>query len=742
MAITGDGFDIIGISVGKRGPVGPLVHLDLDPGVTALYGLNGAGKSWVLRLAHAALSGVLNSQESDEIADVHLRVHHSQTPPSSGFVTALRDCLGLALDVRRGTLRRLSGELDPVSYGWEEDVTGLWSEFEELGARAIGQDLWSHAAALIDAAGIADSSGSTTRTLPAEVREALYLSADAGLITLRATGAPDAPSWDVFLPLSSVHDESARLLQAGLPGWNELRRILSLDRGEEQTQLLGDYVSRKRHFRVWEHGLDGAAYFGMQGKSKSSIDWPSWVGVPVFKVGESLSTPPVRVLDNEDTADVNAETVRRLLEPFDTTDTSWADAERRSVALDFDGTVSDALEAATRAIEAAAMEILAAVLMDAPALRFNWRTPVDWLRGMDPGWEYLDDGRPDWLPLDSLSDARLRWSRDALRLATTGSHLPTVLLSDEPERGLHRLAERRLATGLGRMATGRGVSIVAATHSPALLDSTFVRPHLVGRDHDGFVKVSAAPLTLTGDLDSSWSAAQLGLSFSDLASLMKVAVLVEGLHDEWVINDQLRSTLDNSLAQLFPMHGAKRAQSLADARFLFGGTDAHLLVVLDNLSSGVQATWEAAASAHQRGFPDQAIEILKPLLEERKQRGDEYLFLHQLALRAIETNRIDRIRVFGLSRPDIICYLPPDLLLSDCQLSWDDLLERWRASFGEAPASNLKGWLKAEGLLPTDPNEIDRRIRDVSARVARAHNPMHADLVALAARIVELGSTS
>ena len=44
-------------------------------------------------------------------------------------------------------------ELDPEAYGLDEDETGVWNEYEELGARDIGDDIWSHLAALVDAGG-------------------------------------------------------------------------------------------------------------------------------------------------------------------------------------------------------------------------------------------------------------------------------------------------------------------------------------------------------------------------------------------------------------------------------------------------------------------------------------------------------------------------------------------------------------------------------------------------------------
>jgi ABC-type molybdenum transport system ATPase subunit/photorepair protein PhrA len=46
--------------------------------------------------------------------------------------------------------------------------------------------------------------------------------------------------------------------------------------------------------------------------------------------------------------------------------------------------------------------------------------------------------------------------------------VPTIFICDEPEAGLHRHAEHRMAKGLPELARARGLGVVAATHSPDL----------------------------------------------------------------------------------------------------------------------------------------------------------------------------------------------------------------------------------------------------------------------------------
>ena len=50
MALKGHGFEVVGISLFGPQPLDS-VHLDLDDELTVLYGLNGSGKTSILREA-------------------------------------------------------------------------------------------------------------------------------------------------------------------------------------------------------------------------------------------------------------------------------------------------------------------------------------------------------------------------------------------------------------------------------------------------------------------------------------------------------------------------------------------------------------------------------------------------------------------------------------------------------------------------------------------------------------------
>jgi ABC-type branched-subunit amino acid transport system ATPase component len=143
------------------------------------------------------------------------------------------------------------------------------------------------------------------------------------------------------------------------------------------------------------------------------------------------------------------------------------------VGNDSDGPVfGEAVAEALERVQRETAANLQDVLPGAPTLRFHMGSIEEWLHGVRPVWLFLELGTGDWLPITMLSSAQERWARLAIGLASApGYGLPVVFFCDEPEAGLRRLAERRLATGLQTLALRTGVSVLAATHSPLLLDA-------------------------------------------------------------------------------------------------------------------------------------------------------------------------------------------------------------------------------------------------------------------------------
>lgn len=723
MPLTGDEYQVVGVSVAGDGPVKSMVHLELDASVQALYGLNGAGKSRLLELVSSALSGVaLSSREGEEstVADLHIKISNTERTSTGAFTLGLQRLLAQGVKQKQGALAQTSFS-DAL----------LDSNIQELIERQSTNDIWTHLAALIDLADVHDG---LLGGLASELYDATY----AGCLTLRAMGTAQKPSWDVYLSLPMAADSVRQRFDMASAAWSELHAIAEMAEGEERDDRLNEWHADIGKLSALPLS-PASAYWG-RGKARRStkpVSWPSWLQVPALLVAEKVAGTPVRVMGTKGGHDVDGDTLDRLLELV-----SYAPGPTRPnlVTGVEEGTpkFNALLITALGRIERDANKYTSAVLLDPPSLRFILGTPDLWLSTKLPHWEYLERWTTEWLPIDQLSSARERWVRLAIELATAPvDETPAVFICDEPERGLHRLAEGRISQGLPVLARTRPFGVLAATHSPALLNSNEIQPLLVSRTDESGAQVRPASISLVDRVATEATAQDLGMSVGDLWPLSRVTVVVEGLHDEAVFTALLRSTLDAAPAGVYAIHGGTKLKSLAEPALMINATDAEILVVLDELqSSVVDPLWSEVKRLTAIGDFDEAREAIDVL---RQQDGDSFRFLHQFAFRALESGCLDRVHVHGLSLPDVICYLPENELLLTPE-HWDSLIHDWRSGAAPKVASNIKKWLKSRGALPTDEKDLDRLVVEAAQRTARAGLPIHQDLVRLGMRIRELAS--
>lgn len=720
------------MTVGEVEPVRQLLHLAFDENVTALYGLNGSGKSRILALVEMALAGVrweqdlLEDERQESVLDVHLRVQ--DVSRLSGFYS------GELANAIRSSLRTTEAELaihdaeadDPDA---EADplvrLARLKSRLERRSRgteSSAGDALWE--AALVEGA-------------------------SHGRITLRATGGRGRGSWDAYLAVSSGDEFGALALNAT---------------GEWFEELRAGTVREARANRLYEDlqapfHLDSWPYWSRPSQGGRGDRFPRHLQVPVLQIGSVRASEEFELVV-EDSGRQRVVQERRegfmlahVIGPRLNSDVDQGtlSALKGWTGTHFDGLLTNAgepdpwIRSKVTALSDLANRLFHAVCPVPAKLEFKFGTPEDWLRGHPPAW--FGDG----MHVNALSGAQARWSHIAIAVAnarmsglsqdeTPGAAVagaPLVALLDEPELGLHRLLEHRLGNALNEIALASSGSCIVATHSPDLLASGQVKPTLVSMSADG-TRARPVQVSVVDGLATGVSAAELGLSVGDLWALARLTVVVEGVHDEWVFANLIRESLDAAVAGIFPIHGAARLRSLAEARLLMHGTDAPVLIVLDDLDASLASELLAEIkTGHASSDPTRVTEALEKL---RATKGDSYLFLHQFAHAALQVGSLDRIHVHGLSRPDVICYLPPQLLLDTAaDADWEDLLSRWRADAAPLEPSNLKKWLRGKGLLPQDPRAIDARIEQAANEVRRKNIPIHPDLVGLGLRIVELG---
>ena len=259
--------------------------------------------------------------------------------------------------------------------------------------------------------------------------------------------------------------------------------------------------------------------------------------------------------------------------------------------------------------------------------------------------------------------------------------VPMVLLIDEPEAGLHRTAERGVVDLLRDIAAQQDTPILVATHSPEFLRNRHVRSFVVERDEKQCVIIDDS-FKLIGE-----TAGLYGLSRLDVLHFYDTILLVEGRHDEIVLEAMLGEELHDVRALVVPLHGGRLLPDAADARILQDFTDHRIVAMVDNVDPEPFKRLLAVARQITPGdcaaFDRSADEVLEGL------KANEVTFVRRLLRRAFEVGRLERYIPYALRKPDILEYLPPRPFRLD--RSWEDL----RVEFAtQNKVKRFKRWLE------------------------------------------------
>lgn len=279
---------------------------------------------------------------------------------------------------------------------------------------------------------------------------------------------------------------------------------------------------------------------------------------------------------------------------------------------------------------------------------------------------------------------------------------PAMVLIDEPELGLHRTAETYLANGLLELARRHRLCVIAATHSPGLINlpnANIIEAH---REMDGLTYLSSL------DTPTRGSAAALGLEPSDLLRGIRSFILVEGEHDKIVLERCIGNELSRLGAVMVPIRGGKDLDHIFASHFFTNYTDAQIVGVLDNVqSSEARDAWRLAKEAYAKisdtptarsnqhyAACDAALESLLTTLPDRKGKP-ENRYLREYYMAAITNHQESRTSFVGLSKPDIIMYLDP----SEFGLTepWTSLHVEFTKRRGQPNVpNNFKDWLRVK----------------------------------------------
>jgi energy-coupling factor transporter ATP-binding protein EcfA2 len=359
-------------------------------------------------------------------------------------------------------------------------------------------------------------------------------------------------------------------------------------------------------------------------------------------------------------------------------------------------------------------------LTDAPHLRVEMRPPLEWYQGNSPLKWWADDPSGVAVELSELSTAQKRWSSLAIQLAIrgplgnpeAGGATHRLLVLDEPEAALHATAQRFLAKEIGQVAPD--LQVIVASHSPAFLDHTGFRLHHVHRGQGGRTALTQLPRDqLEAEVRS------LGMAPSDLFQHFRIFVVVEGRHDEIILNSCVGEELAGLGARILAMGGAAQLSPVVDSRLIFDSSDAKVLVVIDNTDNQVLAIWQRAIEAAGSGSLSEA----RTILEELGREGESG-FIRNFGIRAVEQGRTDRIELYGLSEPDILFYLSPASLIPKASgKTWD----RLQTDAGAKSGTKFKRWLRDtydfsgdDTVLESAVSQLDDLPRDFIGLIEKA----------------------
>lgn len=662
-------------------------------GLNVLYGLNGAGKSRFLQGLRCALRGV----GSDSGLSLLVRA------TSDAHATARYD-----FDLQRSVTSVLAKAVAD-----REDFTyyqkGKPASQQQIAPRKAVEVLNTYLIGLLPPSGEARDWALANR-----------------LFLLKPVGTESAPQWLAW----AVADPSEAWVQRETEVLDAAWQRMNDDYGDDDDE--NEAVQERYQEVVSAHTVFSSNDLEVDGPG-SHIFWLGPFSPLGYRYEQALFVEPLIIdgpVDFEiDLVDydrpvggVTADFLRETI----------GHAESRDILRSGDETTQNPELIATNAAENLSQRVtslLQGVLVDGPFATLELTEASERLFSPAFEWRFSRQrGRFGRLSAANLSRAEGLWADRSIieavhRHQRGGSARLSLYLYDEPEAALHRAAESNMATELLERARDPKITIVAATHSPELLDAPSANVIEVRR--------SASRSTVQElDAASRDHLDALGLNPSDLLRLTRIFLLVEGLHDEVLLEHFLGERLRRARVRMLPIRGGKKLAGTVDSRVLFDFTSAHLVAVLDNTRlENVSEVWARAQDAAVRGDLPLARRFVE---DEIRDDGGESGYLRSWLRRALDYGHSSRMTPLGLGAPDIIEYLPVQRLVPRAT-SWGELHEQHRAELetsSKTPRA-FKDWLTrrfkvrfaqedlvkyAEGVpVPQDFGRLMKSIEAISA---------------------------
>lgn len=383
--------------------------------------------------------------------------------------------------------------------------------------------------------------------------------------------------------------------------------------------------------------------------------------------------------------------------------------------------LSEVAEHIAEALAARVNTILAMLMPDPPTAVLQL-APIAFRTVLPPlSWSFTTPRMAGHgVELTALSRAEQYWAKQAINAALylhqrsltppTDPLRPAIALLDEPESGLHRAAEARMVQALHEYSIDPRCVLFAATHSPELLDDPSANLIEVqrGSGERGGSQVQRL------DLADRKALERLGLTASDLLRWPRVFLLVEGVHDQSLLEAFLGERLRRARIEIIPIHGARNLSGSVDSQVLFSHTRAHVVALLDKVrGDDVRSAWSAALALERQGDSDAAADLVVSRISDKT---DESGHLVSWLTAALQRGMSDRIAPEGLELADVIEYLPVQDFVPRAK-DWEALHEEHRAARQDpkkSTPSDFKKWLTAKYQVNFSPSSLRESAQRVS----------------------------
>ena len=655
-------------------------YLPFGDGLTVLYGLNGAGKSRLLTGIRNALLG----QASKLGVNLVVRL-----PSSAGAQRADYRAPGASRDVLTAVAEAIAGPNDIDDF-----ATGPFGE-------TIRDSVTPKQAELLVERHLARFS------CRGEYEDVVGAAQRGRLFALCPTG-DSLPAWDAWL----IADPGQAPIAAALEQYRQA------EEGEDGNSAVAWRMFQE--FPIRTSG-DAAAISTRRDQRLHDLD-PFGVVTESWHAADPVEALRVRgpidfgfdVHTYEDDLD---EATRALL-------SEHLRLKRIAKHSRDDDTFSRSIPSTKQRIQSLVSEVndrLRSTLLDPPQAHLVVAKRGNRFSEPSARWMFTRQGQPSSapsLPIESLSRAEEQWARFAvadslywnareffgqysrLRGITRDNeaHLESrqvVSFFDEPEAGMHRSAEDLVVRSMVERARDPRQIIIAATHSPELLNAQGARLVEVCRGATELGQSVVQEL----DFSDLTTLANLGLLPSDLLRLDRVFLLVEGRHDEVLLDAFIGDQLRAARVRVLPLRGIAndKLRSVVESRVIFESTSAHLVTLVDNLPSElVSATWERATQARLLESVEAAKSIvIRELKEKLGGESTEARWVAEWLTAALDHGYESRVTPEGLSAKDIVEYLPPASLVPGAA-SWDALREEYakaKVLYGSRKVGEFKPWL-------------------------------------------------